>query len=242
MSINLEPREITIASSDGVTLEAQYISPSVADAPLGAAPSGDASTNRDALARTAVLLCHPHPLQGGNMKSLVTSELFRLLPPQGVSCLRFNFRGVGKSTGEHDFGRGESSDVTHAFARLVEMTPHAAVRIVVGWSFGGDVSLSTPLNAVDGHRGSDGWIAIAPPLRFGTEPAVAARSGKPVLIILAEHDQVRPAQEVAEDVTNWPNTTVEVVGGADHFFAGRTKEVAGLVTARLISLADIATS
>ncbi|MBP7929494.1 MAG: hypothetical protein KAZ88_03470 [Acidimicrobiia bacterium] len=203
---------LTIPSSAGVALEAHF-EPST----FGLATS--AST----------LLCHPHPLQGGNMTSLVTSELFRILPQGGISALRFNFRGVGASTGEHDFGKGESDDVVNAFSRLVDLTPESQTRVVVGWSFGADVSLSTPLNDRLPDSPCDGWIAIAPPLRFGTEPAAAARSGKPVLVILAEHDQVRPAEDVARDVEGWPNTRVEVVGGADHFFAGRTKQVAELV-------------
>ena len=63
------------------TLEALYQSP---DAPTG-----------------AVLLCHPHPLHGGAMQNKVVATLQRIARDAGQATLRFNFRGVGASTGVH---------------------------------------------------------------------------------------------------------------------------------------------
>jgi len=58
-----------------------------------------------------VLICHPHPQYGGNMYNNVVSEIFDNLIKNDISCLRFNFRGVGRSTGTHSNGNGELSDV-----------------------------------------------------------------------------------------------------------------------------------
>ena len=58
-----------------------------------------------------VLICHPHPEYGGNMYNNVISGVYDTLIQNDISCLRFNFRGVGKSTGTHSDGSGESSDV-----------------------------------------------------------------------------------------------------------------------------------
>src|SRR5262245_3008926 len=66
---------LTLTAGDGVTLEAER------------APAEGPS-------RATAVLCHPHPQHGGTMRSLVISALFKALPPAGVTCLRFNFRGV----------------------------------------------------------------------------------------------------------------------------------------------------
>jgi len=58
-----------------------------------------------------VLICHPHPQYGGNMYNNVVSGVFNKLTDNDIPCLRFNFRGVGKSTGIHSGGSGELSDV-----------------------------------------------------------------------------------------------------------------------------------
>src|SRR5687768_184550 len=84
-------RHFTIASSDGVTLEAELSSPP--------AP------------RLAVVMAHPSPQYGGDMQSNVVSAVFRSGPGMGVAVLRFNFRGVGASSGHHDGGPGERADL-----------------------------------------------------------------------------------------------------------------------------------
>src|SRR5262249_7618921 len=65
-------------------------------------------------ARATAVLCHPHPEYGGTMRSIVTSALFEALPEHGIACLRFNFRGVENSEGEHSKGTDEPLDVVAA--------------------------------------------------------------------------------------------------------------------------------
>ncbi len=48
---------------------------------------------------------------------------------------------------------------------------------------------------------------------------------------MPEHDQFRPPDSAREATADWVNTTVDVVAGADHFFAGRTAKVADLFSA-----------
>ena len=64
-----------------------------------------------------MVLCHPHPQYGGTMRSIVIGALFDALPPRGVACLRFNFRGVEGSEGAHDFGNLERVDAEPQSAR-----------------------------------------------------------------------------------------------------------------------------
>src|SRR5688572_2580189 len=61
-----------------------------------------------------VVICHPHPLYGGDMENNVVQVITRALVKQGIAALRFNFRGVGLSGGRHGEGIGEQEDVRAA--------------------------------------------------------------------------------------------------------------------------------
>jgi hypothetical protein len=197
------PRSLT--TSDGESLVAEI-------APALGAP------------RAAMVLCHPHPQYGGTMRSIVISALFEALPAMGVTCLRFNFRGVAGSSGDHDGGRAERADAQAAVNALVENVGTGLPLILTGWSFGADVALSVADATIVA------WLAIAPPLRFATDLAPVAGDPRPKHLALAEHDEFRPPHEVTDAVATWTATTTEVVGGASHFFIGRTD--------RLVVIAD----
>ncbi len=191
----------------------------------------EAETNLASEERARAVLCHPHPLHGGTMQSLVISELFRALPASGVSCLRFNFRGVGTSTGTHDAGEGEHLDVS---AALEAFAPKTAVPLILlGWSFGADVVLSV------GEPEIAGWIAVAPPIRFGRGPEAVAQDPRPKLVLLAEHDEFRDATEVAAETATWVNCTTATIPGASHFFVGRTDRLADLALAWIEQLISV---
>ncbi len=174
--------------------------------------------------RAGMVLCHPHPQYGGTMRSIVISALFEALPATGVTCLRFNFRGVEASEGFFDEGRGERVDARAAVFALSDRLPAPTPLVLCGWSFGGDIALSTVEPRVAG------WLAVAPPLHYVDEPAAAGRDPRPKLLALAEHDEVRAAADVQALVQDWRSTDTVVVPGASHFFVGRT--------ARLVELAE----
>ena len=182
--------------------------------------------------RCGMVLCHPHPQYGGTMRSIVISALFAALPPVGVTCLRFNFRGVEGSEGSHDEGRGERQDVLAAIRDLRSVLASTSPLVLTGWSFGADVALSVVDDRIDA------WYAIAPPLRFATGLDHLAGDPRPKLVALAEHDEFRSPAEVADVMAGWVATEIEVVGGASHFFVGRTDRV---VTETRVGVARIAT-
>lgn len=195
-----DAEELAVTTTDGVRLEAEYVLP--------------------ALARPGalVVLCHPHPLHGGTMRSLVISSLFASLPTENVAAVRFNFRGVEGSQGTHGGGGPEATDVLAVLDAADDLAP-GACRVVVGWSFGADVALQVHDPRVAG------WVAIAPPLRFGREFSAVAGDVRPKLFVLAQHDEVREPASVVAEVGSWRSTTVETVPGASHFFVGRTDRV-----------------
>ena len=58
----------------------------------------------------SVLILHAHPGHGGNMNNPLSLKLHKFFSDLGFSSLRFNFRGVGRSDGEHDGSEGELAD------------------------------------------------------------------------------------------------------------------------------------
>lgn len=196
------PHPLTITTDDAVVLEAQWAPPVHKGDPLA-----------------AVVLAHPHPAHGGNMTSLVTSELFRSLPDHRCAVLRFNFRGVGESTGEHGGGEPERLDVSAAVAAMDGLVGDVPL-VLAGWSFGADVSLAVVDDAITG------WFAVAPPLRIlAAEQLLAAHDQRPKHLAIPENDEFNPPEQCAPKVADWHNTTLEVVAGADHYLVGRTAKL-----------------
>jgi alpha/beta superfamily hydrolase len=206
--------QLTLHTPDGLALEAERQRP----------PEGVAT-------RAAAVLCHPHPQFGGSMRAVVVSPLFSALPALGVDCLRFNFRGVEGSQGESGDGSGEHIDALAAVAAQRAASPTGPL-LCCGFSYGADVALSVLDAQVDA------WAALAPPLHFGVDAEALARDQRPKLVVLAQHDDFRDAQEVAAVAQGWPNTRVEIVGGASHFFVGRTDRVIDLVGQFIAALVD----
>jgi uncharacterized protein len=198
-----EPTPLRLNTADGLSLEAEIHVP---DAPRG-----------------AILLAHPHPLHGGSMRSLVTSELFRALPARGLAVLRFNFRGVEGSEGEHGGGVAERHDVIAAIDALEGRAPVQPL-VLAGWSFGGDVSLTVTDERLAG------WFLLAPTLRIlPREAYVVGHDDRPKLIAVPEHDAFCPPDSAREATASWTGTTLEVIAGADHFLVGRTAKAAELL-------------
>jgi alpha/beta superfamily hydrolase len=177
----------------------------------------------------AVVLAHPHPVHGGNMRSIVIGALFDGLPIAGVAALRFNFRGVGASDGTFDDGRGERLDVVAAVDTLHEIVEGLPI-VLAGWSFGADTAL-----AVDDGRHA-AWFAVAPPLRRAGE--MRATDPRPKLLAIPQHDQFRAPDSAREVTSSWTNTRIEVVAGADHFLVGRTDRVVELALGFLREVRD----
>jgi len=203
---------LDIVASDGIHLEAEIVEAESVEAGASGAP------------RAAMVICHPHPQFGGTMRSVVVSALFEALPASGVTCLRFNFRGVEGSAGACGEGRGERVDASAAVATLAERIDDDIPLVLSGWSFGADMALTV----ADPRLAA--WLLIAPPLRFASDAdrAPVATDPRPKLLVLGEHDEFRPPAEVTAATASWSATDVEIVGGASHFFIGRTDRLVAL--------------
>jgi len=177
-----------------------------------------------------VVLCHPHPLHRGTMRVPLLEAVTSNLVDRNVAVLRFNFRGVGRSTGEHDAGLAEIDDVAAALGHARKSHPDLEFG-VAGWSFGA----ATALRWHARERAEENYVGIAP----GIGPKAGQRLPVPESLhkatrtfIVGERDQLVPADLVV-DYANRAGATIHLIAGSDHFFYFREQKVACLLAAGL---------
>ena len=174
--------------------------------------------------RYAALVCHPHPLYGGTMHNKVVFKVAQALQILGMPALRFNFRGVGHSTGTYDEGRGEMEDVRFALEFLSRRYPGLPV-ILGGFSFGAYVALRV---AVIDDR-VQAMIGLGVPARM-FEGEHLEGSHKPKLIIQGTKDELAPYALTAQWFEQVPAPkSLVAVQGADHFFQGYLDEIQAII-------------
>jgi alpha/beta superfamily hydrolase len=167
------------------------------------------------------LICHPHPLQGGTMHNKVVTILERALLELGLAAVRFNFRGVGKSEGVHDEGRGETDDVVAIAAWLRRQRP-GDVLWLGGFSFGSYVALRAAPRVEPAQL-----ILVAPPAGRWDFSDIAAPAC-PWLIIQGEDDEVvDPANVFAWVDTLQPAPHLIRMPETGHFFHRRLMDLRG---------------
>jgi uncharacterized protein len=174
-----------------------------------AAPSG--------APRAAAVVCHPHPQYGGDMDNPVVTSVAGALAADGVAALRFNFGGVGRSEGSYGDGIAEVGDVRAAVTALRAELPGVPLAIV-GYSFGSWVGA---LAAVEDDAIAR-VVAIAPPVHI-MDWTFAKSLRARLSIVVGDRDQYCTLARLD------PGPERVILGGADHFFAGRYTEVATAV-------------
>jgi alpha/beta superfamily hydrolase len=170
-------------------------------------------------ARFAAVVCHPHPTLGGTMHTHAAYRIAKAVVARGGASLRFNFRGVGRSAGKFDAGRGEADDARAALAWLARERPGVPL-LCAGFSFGAWMALlaagSDP--AVRGLLLA-GVALRAEGLEDFRETGRIRDVEKPVAIVQAEGDPFGAPAEIEEVVrgSRGPRR-LAVVNGATHLF------------------------
>ena len=170
------------------------------------------------------LVCHPHPLYGGTMHNKVVFQVAKVLQEQNIPALRFNFRGVGHSSGVYDEGRGEMDDARFALEFLSRRYPGIPA-IIAGFSFGSWVGLR--VGAEDDRV--QALIGLSTTARMFKDNTLQG-CYKPKLFIHGTEDEQAPyelTQAWFEQVPA-PKRLV-TMQGADHFFQSRLTELQCLV-------------
>jgi alpha/beta superfamily hydrolase len=182
----IAPMSVTLHTSDGHELGADI---------------AEATAPR----RGVAVVCHPHPLYGGDRYNDVVGALYRALPAAGFTTIRFDFRAA------HDHGVAERLDAVAAIDAVADGSPV----VLAGYSFGALVALSTRDERIAAV------VAVAPPLSPTVEPPDV-----PTLVLSPSRDQFCPAKAAEAIVAEWPDADLEAIESADHFLAGQTGTVA----------------
>ncbi|MGD8379501.1 MAG: alpha/beta hydrolase [Gammaproteobacteria bacterium] len=177
--------------------------------------------------RAIAVVCHPHPQFQGTMTNKVAHMLARSFNALGAVTLRFNFRGVGRSEGTYDEGRGEVEDAIAAAGWMRRRWPDTRLWLG-GFSFGAQVALRASA------RIRPDWIVtVAPPVqRFIDDPPPVPDC--PWLLLQGQDDELVDARQVvdwakhlepAPDIVLFPDTS--------HFFHGKLTDLRRAVVDRV---------
>ncbi|ACE82686.1 alpha/beta hydrolase [Cellvibrio japonicus] len=161
------------------------------------------------------VICHPNPSQGGTMDNKVVTTLMRTYRDLGIDTLRFNFRGVGKSQGSFDKGRGELADLQAVLAWIGTGYPQSRL-LLAGFSFGSAMAAQASHEA----RGLAHLLLVAPPV----ERYAYDRGGRfpcPVSVVIGGRDELVDAKGVHTWAAQLsPPAQLLAYPEAGHFFHG----------------------
>jgi len=178
-------------------------------------------------AKGVALVLHPHPLGGGTMHNKVVFRAAAALNDAGLTTLRINFRGVGQSTGTHDFGKGELDDVRAGLDYLSADYPGESIT-VCGFSFGAMMGLE--VGCKDDRIKQ--LISIGTPLSkysFG----FLTNCNKPMLFVHGELDEfgdINAVRKLVEQLKQRVPAELVVVPGAGHFFENSLDKLKNAIT------------
>ena len=161
-----------------------------------------------------VVVTHPHSLYGGNMYNQVVETLVEVYQEKSFSTLRFNFRGVGRSEGSFDEGKGEQEDVRSAIEYMHERGKRDID--LAGYSFGAWVNA----NMEDTDSLCNIMVMISPPVAF-LDFSFLSLNPKIQLVVAGGRDDIAPADKIKNVINTWnTDAHLEVIEGADHFYSG----------------------
>jgi alpha/beta superfamily hydrolase len=165
----------------------------------------------------AAVFLHAHPLHGGMMHFKAVFRAAKALQEQGLAVLRFNFRGVGRSEGVHDDGRGEQDDARSALDEMEGRFPGRPL-VLGGFSFGADIALR--VGAAQPRVRA--LVALGFPLRLAGDTSFLSGLRTPRLFVQGENDEFGSGEAMRALVEPLPEPKrLVIVPGSDHFFGGR---------------------
>jgi hypothetical protein len=164
----------------------------------------------------AAVICHAHPQQGGIMHFKVVFRAAKALQAHSIPALRFNFRGVGRSEGHYDEGRGEVDDARAALDEMAKRFPGVPL-VLGGFSFGSWVALRAGAEDARVHA----LFALGFPLRMLPDTSFLAGLTKPRLFVHGDHDEFGSGEKIQALVATLPPpATCVIIPESDHFFTG----------------------
>jgi uncharacterized protein len=177
---------------------------------------GQLSCPEDGGLHAAVVICHPHPMHGGDMYNNVVEAVYWELTKRSIVALRFNFRGVGNSGGTADDSIGHGKDVGAAIDFLLTIGGVDGARIgVVGYSYGA----ATALRYVPGDERVKAIAMVSPAIAVLINDPIM-QYDKPKFFISGDRDGVVPAHKFQYLIDNIAESkSHRLVAGVDHFWS-----------------------
>ena len=173
----------------------------------------------------AIIILHAHPGHGGNMNNFLTLKMHKNFSDLGFSTLRFNFRGVGKSDGEHEGSEGELADSAIALDWIQSQNQSTNEYWICGVSFGSWIGMQLMMRRPEISK----FILLAPPAgKYDFNfLAPCPASG---LILSGEKDNLIDhgvLNNLVKKLNKQPNIEVEhkIVKNSDHFFSNHETDV-----------------
>ena len=163
------------------------------------------------------LICHPHPLHQGTMYNKVTASIAKGFNDAHIATFRFNFPGVGQSTGQFDDGRGEA-EIVETLLKIIkkEFSPRSI--FLSGFSFGGAVAYNLQDTTLVAK------VLIAPAWRLITQKSLTTQT----LILHSLDDQIVPVQptlQLLQDHNSSMHLKAIITSNSGHFYEGELLDV-----------------
>jgi alpha/beta superfamily hydrolase len=162
------------------------------------------------------VVCHPHPLGGGTMHNKVVFRIAAGLVDAGLITLRFNFRGVGASTGVHNEIEGGKEDVRDALDYMAERFLGQPLTLA-GFSFGSRVGMEA---GIDDERVVR-LISVGTPVDKYDDYTFLTNVRKPILFIHGDHDEFGAVDNIKalfDEVAKNTDAQLVIVNNSGHFF------------------------
>lgn len=150
------------------------------------------------------------------MDNPVVVRVAEVAGEEGLATLRFNFRGVGASSGDYDNGSGEQDDIRAALAAVAGRLPAGVPLGLCGYSFGAWVAA----RAAAGAPALAALALIAPPLGMFDWDAPDS-AGRALLLVAGTRDPYCPAADLERFAARVPGAECLLIKDADHFFFGK---------------------
>ena len=174
-----------------------------------------------------VVICHPGPLNGGNMDNNVVLAVSVALVDEGFATLRFNFRGVGNSQGEHTKGELEHQEALGAMEFLGKWPGVDGNNLgLAGYSFGTGIILCNPSL----QERAKVYALISPSIARLEESSLRSNQ-RPKLVISGDQDRLIQSPQLKPVLESFAQPfSCEFIPGADHYWVGQEEKMAGRVS------------
>ena len=169
------------------------------------------------------LVCHPHPLGGGTMHNKVVFRIAVGLVDAGLITLRFNFRGVGASTGEHEEVEGGKEDVRDTLNYLKDKYPDQPITLA-GFSFGSRTGMDVGISDDSVVR----LISVGTPVDKYHDYEFLTEVRKPILFVHGDRDEfgsVENVRRLFERIAQNTDAQLIVIPDSGHFFDDHLNEL-----------------